>query len=58
MKKVKEIVTAFGQLKAYHWEQMNQTRPARACAFLEVKCIIWPKENKRLLDVWAYDHMS
>lgn len=40
MKKVKEIVTAFGQLKAYHWEQMNETRPSRACAFLEVKYII------------------
>ncbi|CAK9262831.1 unnamed protein product [Sphagnum jensenii] len=33
--KVKEIVTAFGQLKAYHWEVDTRTRPPQSFAFLE-----------------------
>lgn len=33
---VKEIVTAFGQLKAYHWEVDNEKQPPQAFAFLEV----------------------
>ncbi|CAM6128190.1 unnamed protein product [Calypogeia fissa] len=35
--KVKEIVTAFGQLKAYHWEVDNKQQPPQALAFLEYK---------------------
>ncbi|KAG6542559.1 hypothetical protein Mapa_016030 [Marchantia paleacea] len=33
--KVKEIVTAFGQLKAYHWEVDRTKQPSQAYAFLE-----------------------
>ncbi|KAJ7547317.1 hypothetical protein O6H91_08G079900 [Diphasiastrum complanatum] len=33
--KVKEIVTAFGQLKAYHWEFDRSRHPPAAFAFLE-----------------------
>jgi splicing factor U2AF subunit len=33
--KVKEIVTAFGQLKAYHWKVDTRIRPPQSFAFLE-----------------------
>ncbi|KAL3683719.1 hypothetical protein R1sor_001741 [Riccia sorocarpa] len=33
--KVREIVTAFGQLKAYHWEVDRSRKPPEAYAFLE-----------------------